>query len=71
MATSKKTIAAKEELPIVEKKAKVIAPDKKTVVNKAAPKKTAVKKAAVKKTTVKKTAEKSASKTAPTKLNFQ
>jgi 4-alpha-glucanotransferase len=71
LATSKKTIAAKEELPIVEKKAKAIAPDKKTVVKKAAPKKTAEKKAAVKKTTVKKAAEKSASKTAPTKLNFQ
>ncbi|MFN3300516.1 MAG: 4-alpha-glucanotransferase, partial [Sediminibacterium sp.] len=71
MATSKKTIAAKDELPIVEKKAKAITTDKKTVVKKAAPKKTAVKKTAAKKNAVKQVDEKLATKNAPTKLHFQ
>ncbi len=76
MATSKKTIAAKEELPVVEKKGKAIVADqktavKKTVVKKASVEKTTVKKTAVKKTAVKQKIEKSATKTTPIKLHFQ
>jgi len=81
LATSKKTIAAKEELPIVENKGKKIVAEKKTAVNKTATKKaavdksaeekSAVKKTAVKKAAVKKTATKSTNKASSIKLHFQ
>lgn len=81
MATSKKTIAAKEELPIVENKGKKIVAEKKTAVKKTATKKaavdksaeekSAVKKTAVKKAAVKKTATKSTNKASSIKLHFQ
>jgi len=81
LATSKKTIAAKEELPIVENKGKKIVAEKKTAVKKTATKKaavdksaeekSAVKKTAVKKAAVKKTATKSINKASSIKLHFQ
>ncbi|HLD52280.1 MAG TPA: 4-alpha-glucanotransferase [Sediminibacterium sp.] len=76
MATSKKTIAAKGELPVVEKKAKAIVADhttieKKATVKKSTDKKAAPKKAAVKKTVVKQAGETTAKKAVSTKLHFQ